>query len=141
MIRFLTVLLVAAILPFAALAQTVVTVSPVRARAIISYDDIVLTDGRFAGGFSALTQVAGLEAKVNLYPGRPVRVTDVGPPALLERNQIVVMVYHFGSLSITASGRALDRAAIGQTVRVMNLGSRRTVIGLVLENGSVEVGS
>jgi flagellar basal body P-ring formation protein FlgA len=40
-----------------------------------------------------------------------------------------------------ADGRALGRAGIGDVVRVMNLGSRQTVSGLVLADGSIVVGS
>ena len=50
------------------------------------------------------------------------------------------MSYMRGPLRIVTEGRALDRAAVGQPVRVMNLASRQTVSGTVAEDGSIEVG-
>ena len=70
---------------------------------------------------------------------RPVRPGDVGPPAIVERNQVVPLTYLNGGLAIRTEGRVLDRAAAGEAVRVMNLASRTTVTGVVRADGSVEV--
>ena len=48
--------------------------------------------------------------------------------------------YASGPLTIVTEGRALDRAAAGEPVRVMNLASKQTVTGTVAPDGSVEVG-
>ena len=40
---------------------------------------------------------------------------------------------------IATEGRALDRAGVGERLRVMNLGSRNTVTGTVAEDGAVLV--
>jgi flagella basal body P-ring formation protein FlgA len=77
---------------------------------------------------------------VTLYPGRPILENQVGPPALVERNQVVRMVFLRGGLAITAEGRALDRGGFGEAVRVMNLSSRQIVSGAVAADGSIEVG-
>ena len=58
----------------------------------------------------------------------------------LERNAVVRMSYISGSLRIVTEGRALDRAAAGEPVRVMNLTSKQTVAGTVAADGSVEIG-
>ena len=50
------------------------------------------------------------------------------------------MTYVDGPLRIVTEGRALDRAAAGEPVRVMNLASRQTVTGTVAPDGSIEVG-
>jgi len=76
---------------------------------------------------------------VVLYAGRPIRPGDVGPPALIERNQIVTLHYRSGPLTIAAEARALGRAAAGEEVRVMNLASRSTVTGTVTETGGVVI--
>ncbi len=124
-----------------AMAQTVVVTNPLRAQQIVTAEALGLIEQATAGAFSDPAEVIGMEARVNLYPGRPVRFSDVGPPAIVERNQIVVMVYRYGALSISTDGRALDRAGVGERVRVMNLDSRLTVSGTVRPDGSVEVGS
>ena len=50
------------------------------------------------------------------------------------------MSYASGPLRIVTDGRALDRAAAGELVRVMNLASKQTVTGMVAADGSIEVG-
>ena len=71
----------------------------------------------------------------------PIRPQDIGQPAIIERNQIVTIVFSTGGLVITADGRSLGRGGVGDTLRVMNIGSRKTVSGLVLENGTIAVGN
>ena len=96
--------------------------------------------GRVPGGAVAIEDVIGLETRVALYPGQPIKLGDVGPAAVVVRNDAVTMVYAAGGLTIITEGRALDRAAIGERVRVMNLDSRTIVMGRVREDSSVEVG-
>lgn len=125
----------------ASLAQTVMPVRPIRSHAILSASDLALTDDEsLPGAVGSIEAAIGLEAKVTLYPGRPVLESQIGPPALIERNQLVRMVYDVGVLSIMTEGRALDRAGLGEPVRVMNLASRQIVTGSVSPDGSIEVG-
>ena len=84
-------------------------------------------------------QVIGQEARQAIYAGRPIRLTEIGPPAVIERNQIVPIVFQKNGLQITAEGRSLSRAAPGEKVRVMNMSSRNTVNGWVGPDGTVFV--
>ena len=63
----------------------------------------------------------------------------VGPPAVSERNHVVPLMYSRGGLEIMPEGRSLDRAGIGDQVRVMNLASRATVSGRVTASGRILV--
>lgn len=125
--------------PVAALAEIVVPSRTIRAREIIGAEDIMLKQVSVAGALSDPHQVIGLEARIALYPGRPVRHGDVGPPALVERNDLVALVFNTGGLKITTEGRVLGRGAAGETVRVMNLSSRATLTGTIRPDGSIEV--
>ncbi|MFV2035181.1 MAG: flagellar basal body P-ring formation chaperone FlgA [Halocynthiibacter sp.] len=93
-----------------------------------------------AGTLHFPQQAIGLEALVVLYAGRPIRANDVGPAAVIERNQIVTLIYQQGALIIATEARALGRAGPGDRLRVMNLASRSTVSGRVGVNGSVYAG-
>ena len=130
-------LFVAAIEP--AWADTVVPVRTIRAQQVITPADLKLRNVDIAGSFTAIAEVAGLEAKVALYPGRPVWPADVGPPAIVERNQVIVLTYAQGGLAIRTEGRAMGRGGVGDRIKVMNLASRSTVIGQVQPDGSVSV--
>lgn len=123
----------------AAAADTVVPTRTIRAQQVIGSGDLKLREVEVAGGFSMIEEVAGLEARVALYPGRPVRAGDVGPPAVVERNQLVALVFDRGGLIIRTEGRVLDRAGVGDLVKVMNLTSRATLFGRVLADGTISV--
>lgn len=129
----------AAALPVA--AQTVVATRTIRSQAILTAADVNLIEQSIAGSYISPDEVIGMETRVVLYAGRPIKIDDIGPPAIIERNQIVTLVYSAGVLTIAAEARALGRAGIGDRLRVMNLSSRSTVTGWVQENGNVFVHS
>ena len=138
--RAAVVALAWALLATAALAQSVVPTRPIRSQSIITAADVGLVQASHPGAVADLDDVIGLEARVTLYPGRPITAGDVGAPAVIDRNQIVTMIYDIGGLRITAEGRALDRAGLGDQVRIINTDSRLTVVGKVKADGTVEVG-
>ncbi|NRA98516.1 MAG: flagellar basal body P-ring formation protein FlgA [Rhodobacteraceae bacterium] len=127
--------------PSQAKADFVTTTKMVRPEAIITAADIVLGEEDVAGAFSSLAQVVGLEARVALYPGRPIRPGDIGPPALINRNDLVTLVFRKNGLEIETMGRSLGRAGAGEFVRALNVGSKSTVTGQVTESGRVLVGN
>ena len=133
-------LITLALLGSAATAETLVATRTIRSHAIITPDDVILKDVVIPGSLTRLEDAVGLEARVVLYAGRPIRPGQIGPAAIIERNQIVMLVYQRGGLRIMADARSLGRAGIGDFVRVMNLNSRTTVTGIVGADGTVTVG-
>lgn len=127
------------VLPTALLADALTPTRAIRPMSIIAPEDVVWSDVAATGALSDVGDVVGMEAKVTLYPGRPIRRGDVGPPAIVERNQMVVLTYQSGGVSISTEGRALARGAVGEWVRVMNVSSRTTVSGRVSTDGRVIV--
>lgn len=125
--------------PLAALADIVVPTRTIRAKEVISAADLELKATDLPGAISDPSALIGLEARIALYPGRPVRAVDVGPPAIVDRNDLVVLVFNRQPLSISIEGRALGRGAVGERIRVMNLSSRTTVTGLIRPDGQIEV--
>jgi flagella basal body P-ring formation protein FlgA len=134
------VALVLAALAAAADAQSVTPVRAIRSHTLLAAEDLVLAEASVPGAVAAIAQAVGQEARVTLYPGRPILAAQIGAPALVERNQLVRMTYASGALRIATEGRALDRAGAGEPVRVMNLASRQIVTGAVAADGSIEVG-
>ena len=140
MVRALMAAAILALCAFAATAETVAASRTIRSRTVITPPDLVLIEGTAEDGFSDIADVVGLEARVTLYQGRPIRKGDVGPPAVIERNQIVTLLFRRGGLLIKAEARALGRAGVGDRLRVMNISSRKTVTGIVSDDGWVVVG-
>lgn len=122
-------------------AQTLIAAHTIRARAILGPEDLSTIKARVPGALSEASEALGQEARVVLYAGRPIRSGDVGPPALVDRNQRVKLAYRRGGLMIRAEGRALGRGGVGDAIRVMNTDSRSTVSGIVQADGSVAVGA
>jgi flagella basal body P-ring formation protein FlgA len=136
----LRALALAALIALPAHAAGVTTVRPIRAQTVILPEDLAEIPDAAPGGVASIAEAVGLEARQTLYPGRPILAAHLGPPALVERNAEVRMTYRRGPLAISAEGRALDRGGVGESIRVMNLGSRQIVIGAVAPDGSIEVG-
>jgi len=137
--KHLRLSLVLVLLASQGLADTVVPTRTIRANARIDVTDLMLRPATVAGAYSDIDEVLGMEARVALYPGRPIRPGDIGPPAIVDRNQIITLVYQTSGLLIAAEGRSLDRAGAGDRIRVMNLTSRSTLSGVVQSDGTVIV--
>ncbi|MGO4906716.1 flagellar basal body P-ring formation chaperone FlgA [Pseudorhodobacter sp. W20_MBD10_FR17] len=121
-------------------ADSLTATRVIRAKTLLSVADVTVIAATIPGALVAPADAIGLEARVTLYPGRPIRSADVGPPAVVERNQIVTLIYSLGGLGITTEGRALGRGSMGDVIGVMNLSSRKTVVGQLAKDGSVYVG-
>ncbi|WP_420585368.1 flagellar basal body P-ring formation chaperone FlgA [Ruegeria sp.] len=132
-------ILISLLAPASVWADIVVPTRTIRAKEIISATDLELKAQQVSGAVSNPEFLIGQEARIALYPGRPIRAGDVGPPALVDRNDLVVLVFDRQPLSITAEGRALGRGAAGDRIRVMNLSSRTTVTGVIRPDGQIEV--
>lgn len=131
--------LCAIIIATPALSNMVVTDKIIRPGAILSPDDLQLVPGDAVDAVEDIQDLIGKEARIALYPGRPILRTDVARPALVDRNQLVKLIYTSAGLQIHTEGRALGRGAVGEYIPVMNMSSRTTVSGRVSENGWIEV--
>jgi flagellar basal body P-ring formation protein FlgA len=136
MLRILLLLALAA----PASAESLVATRTIRAKSLVAAEDLTLVSAELPGALTNAADAVGLEARVAIYAGKPVRPGDLGPPTLVERNQLVTLVFLSGGLAISTEGRALARGSEGDDVKVMNLGSRNTVTGRIGPDGAVYVG-
>lgn len=120
-------------------AETLVASRTLPARTIITETDITIAAGDTAGAATAITDVLGKETRATIYSGRPLFLSALSEPALIERNQFATLVYELGALTISAEGRAMERGAAGALVRVMNLSSRTIVQGTVQPDATISV--
>lgn len=122
-----------------ACADTVVPVKTIRANTILTEADVTINPALKGAGMRDLGAVIGMEARVVLYAGRPIFPDYLVEPARVQRNEIVPLVFRQSGLEMSTSGRVLDRGAVGDTVRVMNLSSKVTLFGTVQADGTVDV--
>lgn len=135
MMKFLAPLLLAS----PVFAETVVASRTIPAQTLISSDDLLIKEITVAGGETDPLLFVGMEARVALYAGRPIRAGDVGLPAIVDRNQIISLIYEQSGLRIATEGRSLTRAGPGEIIRVMNLTSRSIVTAQVGLDGAAIV--
>lgn len=122
-----------------AAADVVTPTRTIRPGALITSTDLTVKAGERPGTFDRLSDVIGQEARTALYAGRPIPFEAIGPPAIVNRNQIVPLFFNVGSLMISTEGRALERGGVGDRVRIMNLSSRATLFGFVQADGTIKV--
>ena len=121
------------------LADAVVATRTIRAYSVLTAQDLAIKPIAMNGTFDDPSLLIGMETRTALYAGRPILEGDIGPPAIVDRNQIVTLLYRQGGLTITAEARSLGRGGIGDTLRVLNMSSRMTVEGRIQVDGSVLV--
>lgn len=121
------------------MADSVIAARTLPARSVLGPSDLRLSEMDSPGAITDMAEAVGLETRISIYQGRPVRPGDLRQPAVMERNDLVAMSYRTGALDISAEGRAMDRAGIGERVRVMNLSSRKIVVGRVIGPTMVQV--
>ena len=128
------------ILPEMSMADSLIATRTIRAKSVVQADDVTMVAAAIPGALTGPDAALGLEARIAIYAGRPIRASDLGAPALIDRNQIVAISYNSGALAILTEGRALARGGVGDVIRVMNLASRATVSGRIAADGTVHVG-
>lgn len=121
-------------------AETVVAARVLRAQTVIGREDLALHEGDTIDAISSLAEAIGKQTRVTLYAGQPLRPADLTPAKLVDRNQLIVLLFRRGNLTITAEGRALSPGAEGDTIRVMNTGSKTTVTATLDASGTAIVG-
>ncbi|MFL4469475.1 flagellar basal body P-ring formation chaperone FlgA [Tateyamaria armeniaca] len=121
------------------MADVVTLTRTLRPGTLITTADLTLKNADQNGMFDRVEDVAGQEARIALYAGRPIPFEAIGPPAIVNRNEIVALHFQSAGLTITTEGRALERGGVGDRVRIMNLSSRATLFGFVQPDGSIKV--
>ena len=71
--------------------------------------------------------VVGMAARHQLQPNQPLNTADLMKPELVARNDTVTIVYQAPGITLTLRGQAQDGGALGDTISVLNLESKRVV--------------
>ncbi len=122
-------------------AQTLVATRTVRANTVLAPADLTIVSKQTSGALSTLKAAIGRETRVVLYAGRPIKPAQLGAPALVNRNDVVTLVFRTGGLAIVTEGRALGRGGLDDSIQVMNLASRSIVEGQITATATVSVRS
>ncbi|MRX49244.1 flagellar basal body P-ring formation protein FlgA [Paracoccus sp. S-4012] len=137
--RALALMLAVAVPPTAADALAVTARHALPAGTVLSAQDVAL-DLRLEGGLSDPREAIGRQLRHAVHAGRPIAAVSLTAPVLVERNQLVTLIWSGAGLSISTEGRALGRGAAGETIRVLNTASRVTVAATIQPDGTLAVG-
>ena len=83
--------------------------------------------------------VIGATPRRMLVAGQMISENDIQAPRLVERGEIVTMVFSLNGLQLTAQGKALEHGAKGEQVRVINTASNKTIVAEVTSDNEVTV--
>lgn len=86
-------------------------------------------------------KIVGMGVRRTLRIDKPVRRGDIREPVLVSRNSLVIMKYKTANMLITAQGKARENGTRGETIRIQNTGSGKTIEGVVIGPGMVAVGT
>jgi len=81
----------------------------------------------------------GLAARNDMQPGRLLRATDLTKPQIIQRNELVTLVYQAPGITLTVRGKAAQGGAEGDVIGVLNEQSKRTMQGVVAGPGRVVI--
>jgi flagella basal body P-ring formation protein FlgA len=88
-----------------------------------------------------MTAVVGLAARHPLRPDQPLHMADLMKPEIVARNDTVTIVYQAPGLVLTLRGQAQEAGALGDTIGVLNIDSKRTMQGVISAPGRVTIGA
>lgn len=90
----------------------------------------VITDSR---------QMVGMTTKRPLRTGQMLRGSDLVMTPAIRKNSLVTLALQSGQMNLTVTGKALEDAAIGQSIRVININSKKELMGIVQDPSTIVI--
>jgi len=115
--------------------QIIVAARSLRRGETITESDVttksVALDKRNGAGAADLASVIGMKVKREIHPGQVIKTDYLHEPPVIKRGEVVMLVAESQMLRVTTQGRAKEDGCQGDSIRVMNLASKREIFGLV----------
>ena len=83
------------------------------------------------------SSIVGQTPRRFVRAGAPLRQSDVRAPVIVTKGSLVTLKFRTRNMILTAKARAAQDGARGDTIRVVNIRSKRTIEGVVDGAGSV----
>lgn len=81
----------------------------------------------------------GMTPRRMVVAGKPIRDLELENPQIVDRGSAVTLLYKNGAMTLSARGKSLQNGARGDTVRVVNMASNKSLEGLVTAENEVTV--
>jgi flagella basal body P-ring formation protein FlgA len=125
-----------------ALADIAVSASTLRRGAVLATDDVELRYqdiSHLKGPIFSTEEIIGKRLKRSVRLGEPLQKQQVEFPPVIKRGERVIIQVQKHGLMLTAAGEAKQDGLTGESIRVVNNGSRKEVICQVVAPGLVKV--
>lgn len=86
-------------------------------------------------------ELIGMTPRRMLFTDKPVKLSDIESPQIVQRGQNITMIFNNGAMELTAMGKALENGSKGDLIRVVNANSSRTITATVIGEKEVQVQS
>lgn len=84
-------------------------------------------------------ELIGMSPQRGISADRPVKRNDIRTPILIPKGSMVTMVFRTDRMVLTAQGKALQDGSKGDTIRIVNANTHKTIDGVVVGSGRVTV--
>jgi flagella basal body P-ring formation protein FlgA len=84
-------------------------------------------------------RAVGLATRRSMRPGDLLRQTELSKPELVARNDNVTITFQVPGITLTMRGKALESGALGDTINVLNVQSKRSIQATIAGQGHVVV--
>jgi flagellar basal body P-ring formation protein FlgA len=101
--------------------------------------EVMKSNRRFRNAISSLDDVVGYEAAHSMGAGRVVTINALRKPPLVNKGDRVTLLVQRGPLKITAFGMVKEKGFKDSLVQVLNLQTKKTVYGQVVDQQTVMV--
>jgi flagellar basal body P-ring formation protein FlgA len=108
---------------------------------VLKASDVTIVQRPKAEGpaLTDLNTAIGLAARHQLRSGQPLHDTDLMRPDIVQRSEVITLVYEAPGIVLTLRGQAQEAGALGDTIGVLNMESKRVVQGVISAPGRVTV--
>ncbi len=111
---------------------------------IVQPEDVIWTEVQAhlapRGAPSDASAVIGQAARRPVRSGAPVAAHDLSAPQVIRRDELVTVAYNVGGVSLSLQGKALQGAAVGEPVSILNPQSKKTIVAVASGPGQAVVG-
>jgi len=84
-------------------------------------------------------KLVGMSPRRSISPSKPITVVDVMLPVIIKKGDLVTMVLKSPTMTLTTQGKALENAADGDSLRVINISSNQALDAVVTGPKTVSV--
>ncbi|SCA57883.1 Flagellar basal body P-ring biosynthesis protein FlgA [Candidatus Terasakiella magnetica] len=110
---------------------------------VIAQNDItwvkLRADRAQRGVITELQDVVGMTPKRSLRPEQPIRTMDIQRPVIVPKGSVVTIILKKPGMTLTSKGRAMENGADGDTIRINNTKTKRTIDAIVIGSSMVTV--